>query len=79
MRSGRSINLLFVTPALMDPFGLPVADPHDLRCFFQGQGPLSYLLEYVPPVSFPTAQDDKSLHVVHLHEGDIFSLQLEGT
>lgn len=66
-------------PPFVDPFGLSVADPHDLGRFFQGQGLLVNLFQYVAPVGFFPAQDDRSLHAGHLHEGDIFALQLEGT
>jgi hypothetical protein len=69
----------FVKPPSMDPFGLPVADPHDHSGFLQSQGLLSYLLKNMPSVSFSLIQDYESLHVLHLHEGDIISLQLEGT
>ncbi len=66
-------------PAFVYSFGLPIADSHDPGRFLQSQGVLSHLLKNVPPMNFLPAQDDKSLHVVHLHEGDIFSLQLQGT
>ncbi len=40
---------------------------------------MSHLLQNMAPVGFLPAQDDKSLHVRNLHEGDIFSLQLVRT
>ncbi len=68
-----------ILPSSADSFGLSIADAHDLGCFFQRQGSLSYLLENVTPMDFLSTQDDMSLHALHLHEEDIFSLQLKGT
>ncbi len=61
-------------PSLPDSFGLSVANAHDGGSLLQRQGMLSYLLKNVSPVGFFLVQDYKSLHVLHLHEGDIVSL-----
>ena len=66
-------------PALMDALGLPVADVHVLGGFLEGQDVVGDLLQHACPVGLFAVQDDKSLHDGHLHEGDIFSLQLWGT
>jgi hypothetical protein len=69
----------FSTPPFLYPFRLSIADAHEGSSVLQGQGMLRHLLKNVPPVSFLLIQDYESLHVLHLHEGDIISLQLQGT